>query len=121
MVNFCIEKALELNVTSYAKLRKAIYEEFKAKWSNYASHYCHSAVRVATSMLKSWRNRCRKGQANSNKPPRAKKLFMRLDDHIAKFKSDHVQITLSPRKFLVLRLVLASISANLSRHGNAVN
>ena len=32
MIEFCIEKALELNITSYAKLRKAIYEEWKRKW-----------------------------------------------------------------------------------------
>ncbi len=31
MINFCIEKALESNVTSYAKLRKLVYEEWKQR------------------------------------------------------------------------------------------
>ncbi|PCN50534.1 hypothetical protein B6U99_03975 [Candidatus Geothermarchaeota archaeon ex4572_27] len=52
MVNFCIQRALELGVTSFARLRDLVYEEFKARWPSYASHYCHLAVRVATSMLK---------------------------------------------------------------------
>ena len=106
MVNFCIQKALETGVTSFARLRKLIYEEFRARWPNYASHYCHSAVRVATSMLKVWRNKCRKGQADPNRPPKAKKLFMRLDDHIAKFKGDKVIITTAPRHYIELELII---------------
>ena len=31
MIEFCIDKALELGVTSYAKLRKAVYEEWKQR------------------------------------------------------------------------------------------
>ncbi|HII59333.1 TPA: hypothetical protein HA335_01945 [Methanocaldococcus jannaschii] len=51
MVNFCIDKAMELGITSYAKLRKAIYNEWKEKWyPKYHTHYCHSACRVATSI-----------------------------------------------------------------------
>ena len=106
MVNFCVQKALETGVTSFARLRKLIYGKFKARWPNYASHYCHSAVRVATSMLKVWRNKCRKGQADPDRPPKARKLFMRLDDHVAKFKGDKVVITTAPRRYVVLELVI---------------
>ena len=106
MVNFCIRRALETGVTSFARLRNLIYEEFRAKWPNYTSHYCHSAVRVATSMLKAWRNRCRRGQADPDRPPRARKLFMRLDDHVAKFKGDKVVITTAPRRYIELRLMV---------------
>jgi len=106
MVNFCVEKALETGVTSFARLRNLIYEEFRARWPGYASHWCHSAVRVATSMLKAWRNRCRKGQADPDKPPRARKLFMRLDDHVARFKGDRVVVTVAPRQHVELELVI---------------
>ncbi|MCD6356990.1 MAG: transposase [Thermoproteales archaeon] len=106
MVNFCIERALEAKVTSYARLRKLVYAEFRARWPGYASHWCHSAVRVATSMLKSWRKRCRRGEADPGRPPRARKLFMRLDDHVARFRGDRVVITVEPRRYLVLRLTL---------------
>jgi len=107
MVNFCIQKALETGVTSFARLRKLIYGEFRARWPNYASHYCHSAVRVATSMLKAWKNKCRKGQADPNRPPKARKLFMRLDDHVAKFKGDKIIITTTPRRYVMLELVIS--------------
>lgn len=106
MVNFCVQRALETKVTSFAGLRNSIYAEFKARWPSYATHYCHSAVRVATSMLKSWRNRCRKGMSDPNKPPKAMKLFMRLDDHIAKFRGDRVIVTTASGKHVELKLVI---------------
>ncbi|MEM2382959.1 MAG: transposase, partial [Desulfurococcaceae archaeon] len=39
MVNFCIEKAIENNVTGFAKLRKLVYNDWKSKW-DYSTHYC---------------------------------------------------------------------------------
>ncbi len=83
MINFCIEKADEDNITSYAKLRKLVYEEWKQRW-DYSTHFCHSACKIASSMLKSWRKKVRKGEANSDKPPRAKKLFIRFDPQLVK-------------------------------------
>lgn len=50
MVNFAIERALEANVTGCARLRKLIYDEWKRRW-DYSTHFCHSACRVAVSML----------------------------------------------------------------------
>ena len=67
MVNWCIKKAFELKVTGFAKLWKAVHEEWRSKW-DYSTHYCHSACRVATSMLKSWRRLKRKGLAKGDKP-----------------------------------------------------
>ena len=32
MVNFCIGKAIELNITSSFNLRKAVYEDFKERF-----------------------------------------------------------------------------------------
>ena len=64
MVNFCLVRALENKVTSYYRLRKLVYEEWKSRWS-YSTHFCHSACRVATSMLKSWRRLKRRGLAVS--------------------------------------------------------
>ena len=61
MIEFCTNKALELNITSYAKLRKAIYEEWKQRWyPKYHTHYCHSACKIATTILKNFRKRKRK-------------------------------------------------------------
>jgi len=106
MVNFCVRRALETGITSFARLRREVYAEFKRRWSGYATHYCHSAVKVATSMLKSWRNKCRKGLADPNKPPQARKLFMRLDPGLFTFYGDRVRITVAPRRWLWLKLVV---------------
>ncbi len=103
MINFCIEKAIENNVTSYAKLRKLVYKEWKEKW-DYSTHFCHSACKIASSMLKSWRKKVRRGEANSDKPPRAKKLFIRFDPQLVKFEGYRLRISIRPRQFIYIQL-----------------
>jgi len=71
MINFCIDYAVENKITSYARLRKGIYEEWKRRW-DYSSHFCHSACKIALAMLKSHRRK-KRGK------PVARKLFMQLD------------------------------------------
>ncbi|MEM3832615.1 MAG: hypothetical protein QW128_03315 [Thermoprotei archaeon] len=102
MVSFCVDEAQRHNVTSFAKLRKLVYDEWKARW-NYSTHFCHSACRVATSMLKSFRKLKRKGMAMSDKPV-AKKLFIQLDPQLVKFEGDRLRISVRPRKFLYIQL-----------------
>jgi putative transposase len=103
MINFCIEKALRNDVTSYAKLRKLVYKEWKRRW-DYSTHFCHSACKVASSMLKSWRKKVRKGEANPDKPPKAKKLFIRFDPQLVKFDGDKLRISIRPRQFVYVQL-----------------
>ena len=103
MINFCIEKAIENNVTSYATLRKSVYEEWKRKW-DYSTHFCHSACKIASSILKSWRRKVRKGEASPDKPPKAKKLFIRFDHQLVKFEGDRLRISIRPRQFVYVQL-----------------
>ena len=103
MINFCIERAIESNVTSYAKLRKLVYEEWKRKW-NYSTHFCHSACKIASSMLKSWRKKIRRREANPDKPPKAKKLFIGFDPQLVKFEGDKLRISIRPRQFVYVQL-----------------
>lgn len=103
MINFCIKKAIENNATSYAKLRKLTYEEWKKRW-DYSTHFCHSACKIASSMLKSWRKKVRKGEASSDEPPRAKKLFIRFDPQLVKFEGDRLRISIKPRQFIYVQL-----------------
>ncbi|MCD6209485.1 MAG: transposase [Methanophagales archaeon] len=106
MINFCIGKALELNITSYYKLRKAIYEDFKERF-DYATHYCHSACRIATSILKNWRRRCRRGEASWEKPPEAKRLFARLEKCLFRLdRQGKLEITLKEGEYLTLDLIV---------------
>ncbi len=102
MVNFAIERALEANVTGYARLRKLIYDEWKRRW-DYSTHFCHSACRVAVSMLKSWRRLKKKGKVRGDKPV-ARKLFMHLDPQLVKYEGERIRISVKPRKFLTIHL-----------------
>ena len=106
MVEFCIDKALELGMTSYAKLRKAIYEEWKQRWyPKYHTHYCHSACKIATTILKNFRKRKRKGLTDKNKPE-VRKDFVKLEEMLFKFEGNRVKIATSPRNWITINLVV---------------
>jgi putative transposase len=51
MINFCIDYACRRRITSYARLRKGVYEEWKRRW-DYSTHFCHSSCKIALTMLK---------------------------------------------------------------------
>jgi len=97
MVNFCIDYAYKRRITSYAKLRKGVYEEWKHEWS-YSTHFCHSACKIALAMLKTYRKKHEEGK------PVAKKLFMQLDPQLYKFYGDKIRISVKPRKFIFIDL-----------------
>jgi len=106
MVEFCIDKALELNITSYAKLRKAAYDKWKQKWyPKYHTHYCHSACKIATAILKNFRKRRKKGLTDKEKPE-VKGKFVKLEEMLFKFEGDKVRVVLSPRNFLTINLIV---------------
>jgi putative transposase len=97
MINFCIDYAYRRRITSYAKLRKGVYEEWKRRWS-YSTHFCHSACKIALAILKAYRKRHKEGK------PEAKKLFMQLDPQLYKFYGDKVRISVRPRNFIFINL-----------------
>ncbi len=111
MVNYCIERALEHGITSFMRLRKLIYEDFKAKWPGYNTQYCYSAVRIACSMLKSWRKRVRRGQADPNRPPRARKPFIRFSPLLTKLVDGKLRISVRPRQFIYVKLIYGPYQA----------
>ncbi|MCF8884455.1 MAG: transposase, partial [Aigarchaeota archaeon] len=102
MVNFCIDFAVKRRITSYARLRKSVYGEWKKRW-DYSTHFCHSACKIALAMLKSFRRLKRKRLAKGDRPE-AKKLFMQLDPQLYKFYGDKIRISVKPRKFLFIDL-----------------
>lgn len=104
MVNYCIHEALRRGIRSYAKLRKMIYDSFKMKFEDYATHYCHSACRIALNILSNWRKRCRKGKASWNRPPRYKSFSARVELCLTKFYGDKLRITVRKGTYLWLDL-----------------
>ncbi|MDI6886084.1 MAG: hypothetical protein QMD22_07040, partial [archaeon] len=68
LVNWCIRRCMENNLTSRAALHRIAYQDFKAEF-DLATHYFHSAGMIATQILRSWRRLCRKQKASWDKPP----------------------------------------------------
>lgn len=97
MINFCIDYAYSRRITSYAKLRRGVYDEWKKRW-NYSTHFCHSACKIALAILKNHRRKRREGK------PEAKKLFMQLDPQLYKFYGDRIRISIRPREFIFINL-----------------
>jgi len=111
-VNFCIRKCLEHRVTSRASLHRVAYEEWKSKF-NLATHWFHSAGRVATQTLRSWRRLCRQGRADSKRPPVYEARTMRLElwsesnaSGVCRFHGHAVQIRIRRGEHLWLPLVV---------------
>jgi len=46
----------------------------------------------------------KKGEADPNKPPRARKLFIRFDSQLVKFEGDKLRISIRPRQFIYVKL-----------------
>jgi len=104
LVNFCIKKGLEKNISSIFKLRKEVYDEFKQ--SGLHCHYIHNACEVASSMLKNYRRAKRKNKYVEE--PKVKKLFLKLDNQTYKLikREDglYLRIPTEPRKYLFIKL-----------------
>jgi len=96
MLNFCLKKAFETESFSIKKLHHACYKELRAKY-DYNSQYIVSAVKVAVSMLSSWKRT--KGQK-----PSAKKLFIQFSPLLTRFDGDKLRISIKPREFLTIPL-----------------
>ena len=104
MINFCVERGLEKGISSRFRLIKEVYQE--AKQFGLHTHYVLNACEVACAMLKNYRKAKRKRK--EVKKPRAKKLFLKLDNQTYKLveKEDglYLRIPTKPREFLFLRL-----------------
>ncbi|MHA1628279.1 MAG: RNA-guided endonuclease InsQ/TnpB family protein, partial [Candidatus Baldrarchaeia archaeon] len=106
MLEFCTDKALKLGITSYAKLRNAIYEEWKQKWyPKYHTHYRHSACKIATAILKNFRKRKKKGLTNKDRPE-IKRNFIKLEEVLFKFEGDKIRIVTAPRSYVTIKLIV---------------
>jgi len=106
MLEFCIDKALDIGITSYAKLRKTIYEEWKQKWHpKYHTHYCHSACKIATAILKNFRKKKKKELTNKGKPE-IKRNFIKLEEVLFKFEGNKIRIVTAPRSYITIKLIV---------------
>jgi len=103
MINLCIRKALEMGSWSIKKLHHACYPELKARY-DYHSDYYGRAYRIASQILRTWRKKVRRGQADPDKPPRAKKLLVRLSKHQFKLEGDRLRVAIRRGQYAIILL-----------------
>jgi len=65
-------------------------------WS-YAAHYVDSAIRVAYSILNSWRRNYLKGRRKRSKP-RVKRRFVRVKETLYVYRGGRIRVTVKPRE-----------------------
>ena len=80
LINFCVERGLEKNISSKFRLIREVYED--AKKFGLHTHYILSACEITCAMLKNYRRAKRKNK--EVKEPKARKLFLKLDNQTYK-------------------------------------
>ena len=78
------------------EFRNQLRKELLKGWI-YAPHYVDSAIRVAYSILNSWRKNYIKGERRREKPT-VKRLFARVKETLYAYRNEKLRITIVPRK-----------------------
>jgi putative transposase len=98
MVNYCIQKAVENKISSFVKLWHIVKDEIR-RW-DYARQYHVTACRVACSILKAWRKKVKKKEADPKSPPQVKRLFVKLHSTLTKFEGNRLRISVRAREYV---------------------
>jgi len=78
------------------EFKNQLRKELLKGWM-YASHYVDSVIKVAYSILKSWKKNYLKGERRRNKPT-VKRLFARVKETLYTYKNGKIRVTIVPRK-----------------------
>jgi len=60
MVRTCLDKAVNLGITSRKRLHEAVYKELRARFPSHPSHYIYTAMTQALAIYKSYRRQSRR-------------------------------------------------------------
>jgi IS605 OrfB family transposase len=114
-VSFLIEKCVEnplfkkvskkgniyYDYSSYPKIRKNFYFEWKALFPHLHTHYCHSSARVTKDILKSWNIWCFKKRKRLPNPTYQRKS-MKLEDCLCYLDGNYIILVIEPRSKLYI-------------------
>jgi len=78
------------------EFKRNLRNELMKDWS-YAAHYVDSAIKVAYSIINSWRKNYLKGKRGRSKPL-VKRKFVRVKETLYIYRNDKIRITVKPRK-----------------------
>ncbi|NVM54470.1 MAG: IS200/IS605 family element transposase accessory protein TnpB [Candidatus Helarchaeota archaeon] len=89
------------NYSSYPKIRKNFYFEWKTKFPSFHTHYCHSSARITKDILKSWNSCCFKKKRRLPNPV-YKKNSMKLEECLCYLDGNYVVLVVEPRSKLYI-------------------
>ncbi len=111
LINKCIENPIFKNpsnkgngaydYSSYPKIRKNFYFEWKSRFPDLHTHYCHSSARITKDILKSWNSWCFK-EKNRLPNPKYKKNSMKVEGCLCYLKENYVILVIEPRSKLYI-------------------
>jgi len=82
---YCVKRLIQV-IQKTKEFKKKLRDELLKDWA-YASHYVDSAIKVAYSILNSWRRNYIKGERKRKKPT-AKRLFVRVKETLYTYKME---------------------------------
>jgi len=114
-VNFLIEKCVEnplfqkvskkgnlyYDYSSYPKIRKNFYFEWKSLFPHLHTHYCHSSARITKDILKSWNSWCFKKRKRLSTPT-YKRNSMKLEECLCYLDGNYIVLVVEPRSKLYI-------------------
>ena len=89
-------KRLIPTIPKSREFKRNLRNELLRNWS-YASHYVDSAIKVAYSIMNSWKRNYLKGKRKRNKPI-VKRKFVRVKGTLYIYRNGKIRITVKPRK-----------------------
>ena len=114
-VNFLIEKCVEnplfqkvskkgnvyYDYSSFPKIRKNFYFEWKLLFPHLHTHYCHSSARITKNILRSWNSWCFKKRKRLPNPT-YKRNSMKLEDCLCYLDGNYIVLIIEPRSKLYI-------------------
>ncbi len=79
------------------EFKRSLRNTLLENW-DYASHYIDSAIKVAYSIINSWRRNYLRGRRGGNKPL-VKRRFIRVKETLYVYRDGKIRVTVKPREF----------------------
>jgi putative transposase len=89
-------------LTEDGNFKKHMRDKYLRDWS-YSAHWIDSALKVAFSIMDSWRKNYVKGNRKRERPE-AKRLFARVKQTLCKLEGDKLRVSIAPRRFVYFDL-----------------
>ena len=89
--------------SSFPKIRKSFYFEWKSLFPHLYTHYCHSSARITKDILKSWNSWCFKKRKRLPNPI-YKRNSMKLEEYLCNLERNYIVLVVESRSKIYIPL-----------------